>query len=116
MTPILKGINHTFLFQAIRNSLRELCRCHGMSGSCSLQTCWKSMNAFSVISEVIKRMYDNSVIVQLDNFGRIDEKNIQEDQLVYITGKSELIKFFQFGSRMMNHLCASLAGLCLYRN
>lgn len=74
--------------QAINNSLKKLCRCHGVSGSCALQTCWNSINAFSEITLEIKRMYDNSAVLKLDNLGHVDARNVRDDQLVYIVGKN----------------------------
>lgn len=75
------------LFQAIKNSLKKLCRCHGVSGSCAIQTCWTSINAFHEITSDIKRMYDNSVLLRLNNAGNVITKNISEEQLVYLEGE-----------------------------
>ena len=57
-----------------------------MSGSCSVQTCWLSLNSFDTIAADIKRMYDDSVLINLNNFGEIDDDDIREDQLAYLTG------------------------------
>lgn len=37
------------------------CRCHGLSGSCSLKTCWLSLPNFQIIGAYLKRKYDASV-------------------------------------------------------
>lgn len=31
-------------------------------------------------------MYDNSVVLRLDNLGQVDEKSLREDQLVFLAG------------------------------
>jgi wnt family len=82
--------------------MKKICRCHGVSGSCALQTCWQSLNAFTEITNDIKRMYDNSVILKLDNSGNINVKNVREDQLVYLFG--ELFNLQQFELKNNEHL------------
>lgn len=79
-------------FQALKNSLRKLCRCHGVSGSCALQTCWQSISDFSAITSEVRKMYDNSVLLRLDNIGNVDGKSVREDQLVYLVG--EIVNVF----------------------
>lgn len=37
------------------------CRCHGISGSCELKTCWRTLPSFSLIGKVLKEKYENSV-------------------------------------------------------
>lgn len=37
------------------------CRCHGLSGSCSLKTCWLALPSFDVIGAYLRRKYDTSV-------------------------------------------------------
>ncbi|CAO1422753.1 unnamed protein product [Diamesa tonsa] len=69
---------------AVRNSLKKHCRCHGLSGSCSIQTCWLSMNPFLEITNDIKRMYENSILLQVDNYGNAVSRNLRDDQLVYV--------------------------------
>lgn len=85
--PVIETNSTNLNLQAIKNSLKKLCRCHGVSGSCALQTCWQSINAFPAITSEIKRMYDNSVMLWLDNSGNVDFGNVREDQLVYLVGE-----------------------------
>lgn len=77
--------------QAVRNSLKKHCRCHGVSGSCSLQTCWLSMKPFLEITKDIKRMYENSILLQVDNYGNVVSRNLKDDQLVYVVGNKSLL-------------------------
>lgn len=37
------------------------CRCHGLSGSCSIKTCWLLLPNFQVIGAHLKRKYESSV-------------------------------------------------------
>nr|XP_056702470.1 protein Wnt-16 [Euleptes europaea] len=37
------------------------CRCHGVSGSCALKTCWKTMSTFDKIGSFVKDKYENSI-------------------------------------------------------
>lgn len=37
-------------------------------------------------------MYDNSVLLRLDNIGNVDGKSVREDQLVYLVG--EIVNVF----------------------
>lgn len=37
------------------------CRCHGVSGSCAVQTCWKSLPDFQKIGGMLKLKYEQSV-------------------------------------------------------
>lgn len=39
------------------------CRCHGVSGSCELKTCWKFMPSFNEIGSEIKQKYGKAVLV-----------------------------------------------------
>jgi len=34
------------------------CKCHGVSGSCELKTCWRSVASFRMIGEILKKKFD----------------------------------------------------------
>lgn len=76
--------------------MKKLCRCNGLSGSCTLQTCWLSMSAFAAITSDIRRMYDNGIMLRLNNLGNVDNKNLRNDQLVYLAGENEVENFNLF--------------------
>ncbi|UYV78861.1 WNT16 [Cordylochernes scorpioides] len=39
------------------------CRCHGVSGSCELKTCWRTLPAFRQVGAFLKRKYEQSIQV-----------------------------------------------------
>lgn len=47
--------------QAVAKNMELHCRCHGLSGTCSLKTCWLTLPSFQVIGEYLKKKYEKSV-------------------------------------------------------
>lgn len=41
--------------------MKLVCRCHGLSGSCSLKTCWQSLPDFRTIGAYLKEKYEASI-------------------------------------------------------
>lgn len=41
--------------------MERRCRCHGLSGSCSIKTCWLALPSFELIGAYLKRKYESSV-------------------------------------------------------
>lgn len=45
--------------------MQRICKCHGMSGSCSLRVCWRKMPTFRVVSEALAGRYEGASHVKL---------------------------------------------------
>ncbi|XP_006261744.1 protein Wnt-16 [Alligator mississippiensis] len=47
--------------QAVAKLMSVDCRCHGVSGSCAVKTCWKTMSPFEKVGRFLKDKYENSI-------------------------------------------------------
>lgn len=47
--------------------MRQECKCHGMSGSCTVKTCWMRLANFRVIGDNLKARFDGATRVQVSN-------------------------------------------------
>ncbi|XP_068140272.1 protein Wnt-6 [Drosophila tropicalis] len=54
---------------AIRDAMRLECKCHGLSGSCTVKTCWLKIPPFREVSARLLERYDNARKVTLRNDG-----------------------------------------------
>lgn len=68
----------------MKKSFRKNCACR--NNACNSQYCWLTSNTFPEIAADIRRMYDRSIILSVDNMGNFN-RNIREDSLVYVIGK-----------------------------
>ncbi|KAM9705238.1 LOW QUALITY PROTEIN: protein Wnt-16, partial [Menidia menidia] len=49
--------------QAVERTMSTDCRCHGVSGSCAVKTCWRTMAPFQRVGAYLKERYERSVHV-----------------------------------------------------
>ena len=57
-------------FQAVRDKLAIICRCHGVSGSCQKKTCFRRLSEFKDVATLLKKKYDNIITVVSRTRGR----------------------------------------------
>ncbi|XP_067127799.1 protein Wnt-11b-1-like [Centruroides vittatus] len=85
--------NHKAGRRAVGDNLRDQCKCHGVSGSCSIKTCWKALPSFIDVAERLKRKYHVAYEVTSSLVGtrrKLVPTNKQlgmfrADDLIYIT-------------------------------
>ena len=52
--------NHEAGRKTLSDTLQLNCKCHGVSGSCEVKTCWKSIAPFRTIGDVIKEKFEGA--------------------------------------------------------
>ena len=69
--------------QLLKSGRRVECKCHGVSGSCALKTCWLAMPQLGHVGNELGRLYRDAQPVRM----RQDQSR---DRLVVATGKTSL--------------------------
>uniref|UniRef100_T1H205 Protein Wnt n=1 Tax=Megaselia scalaris TaxID=36166 RepID=T1H205_MEGSC len=72
----------------VRNSIVMKCKCHGLSGSCTLKTCWKKLPSFKLVGNKLMKRYQNATKVIASNDGT---SLIPENLLVKNPSKFEIV-------------------------
>nr|AAC80432.1 AmphiWnt1 [Branchiostoma floridae] len=54
---------------AVAENLRRECKCHGMSGSCTLKTCWMRLPNFRDVGDSLKEKFDGASKVAFPDIG-----------------------------------------------
>ncbi|XP_068442413.1 protein Wnt-5b isoform X2 [Clinocottus analis] len=75
--------------QAAYNLANVACKCHGVSGSCSLKTCWLQLADFRRVGEFLKEKYDSAAAMRIGRKGKLELENKRfntptAEDLVYI--------------------------------
>lgn len=77
--------------QIVAELMKFKCRCHGVSGSCAVQTCWKSLSDFRTIGDTLKQKYESPIQIarrSLRKLKRAEKKKrrvpIANMELVYV--------------------------------
>ncbi|XP_015118575.1 protein Wnt-10a [Diachasma alloeum] len=56
---------------ALANNMQIRCKCHGMSGSCELKTCWKVAPDFRQVGKTLKDRFRGAILVAQSNLGSV---------------------------------------------
>ncbi|KAG8137232.1 hypothetical protein E2320_005746 [Naja naja] len=78
--------------QSLKASLEMKCKCHGVSGSCSIKTCWKGLQDLKDIALDLKNRYLSATKVVHRPMGtrkhlvpkELDIRPVKESELVYL--------------------------------
>jgi wingless-type MMTV integration site family protein 1 len=63
------------LLQHVASEMRQECKCHGMSGSCTVRTCWMRLPSLRVVSDNLKDRFDGASRVMVSNSGSTGVSN-----------------------------------------
>lgn len=83
--------------QALRDALVMKCKCHGVSGSCSIRTCWRGLQDLRDIAMDLKTKYLSATKVVHRPMGTrkqlvpkdIDIRPVRENELVYLHSSAD---------------------------
>lgn len=55
--------------QTVSDNTKVRCKCHGVSGSCELKTCWKTLPHFQHVGQILRDKFDSAVEVSFVRLG-----------------------------------------------
>ncbi|CAB3368947.1 Hypothetical predicted protein [Cloeon dipterum] len=61
--------------EAVSKNARQRCKCHGVSGSCTLSTCWLGIPEFRSVGNTLMGKFKTAIFVKQDNLGRNAGRN-----------------------------------------
>lgn len=47
--------------EAVSTLMKDKCKCHGVSGSCSMKTCWKKLSDFNATALLLRQKYNQAI-------------------------------------------------------
>ncbi|XP_032837346.1 protein Wnt-7b-like [Petromyzon marinus] len=56
--------------EVLEEKMKPVCKCHGVSGSCTTKTCWTTLPKFREVGSALKDKYDEAVHVEPVHGGR----------------------------------------------
>ena len=124
-----------FPCQVVRTNLKRECKCHGVTGSCTLKTCWKELGPFENVGSLLKQIYHNAARVSFVN-NKLQERinrhlravSDKERKLVYLdsspdycvrnstVGSPGMLGRICRGDEVSTNQCKSLCNSCGLRH
>ncbi|XP_030077607.1 protein Wnt-2b isoform X2 [Microcaecilia unicolor] len=96
---------------AVKRYMRKECKCHGVSGSCTLRTCWSVMSDFRKTGDYLRKKYNGAIQVTMNQYGSgftVSNKNFRnatKNDLVYFENSPDYcLKDKSAGEALWAHL------------
>uniref|UniRef100_A0AAU7EBU1 Protein Wnt n=1 Tax=Terebratalia transversa TaxID=34513 RepID=A0AAU7EBU1_TERTR len=55
--------------KAVQKSMKLECKCHGVSGACTIRTCWYTMKPFRDVGNYLRQKYNGAIQVMVNQAG-----------------------------------------------
>lgn len=68
--------------QTISSMMSHSCRCHGVSGSCAVRTCWRALPSFAKVGDLLKLKYETSVEITPPPLLLLADKNRKDNKII----------------------------------
>lgn len=85
--------------KTVMANMKLLCKCHGVSGSCSAKICWRTMSLFRDIGNGLRAKFDGASLVKYNNRRRKlapvnhNQKRPSKDDLVYLQESPDFCEY-----------------------
>ncbi|XP_059489478.1 protein Wnt-11b-2-like [Neocloeon triangulifer] len=63
--------------RALEMSVTQQCKCHGVSGSCNIKTCWRALTKVHDVAQRLKRRYATATEVAMQKRGIAGRRHLQ---------------------------------------
>ncbi|CAJ0964520.1 unnamed protein product [Ranitomeya imitator] len=96
-TKLMNLHNNAVGRQVLMDSMETKCKCHGVSGSCSVKTCWKGLQDLPHIADELKSKYLAATKVIHRQMGtrkhlvhkELDIRPVRESELLYLNSSPD---------------------------
>lgn len=91
-----------------------VCKCHGVSGACTIKTCWQGLAPFRTIGDKLKDNYDSAMKVAFNKDGtglrntvrtKRSKRRASKEELIYLKRSANICE--ESGSSMVGRKCNS---------
>jgi hypothetical protein len=97
----LRFLTHVkpYFFQTVKQNMKLVCKCHGVSGSCSIKICWRTLPSFTEVGTTLKQRFDGASRVKLSERknklrpAEKQQKKPKREDLVYLEESPDYCEF-----------------------
>lgn len=105
--------------QAVKRFLKQECKCHGVSGSCTLRTCWLAMADFRKTGDYLWKKYNGAIQVVMNQDGtgftvanKRFKKPTKNDLVYFESSPDYCIRDRDVGKPLSLHVNGFISDIC----
>lgn len=95
--------------QIVSTEMHQECKCHGMSGSCTVRTCWMRLPSFRTVGDFLKDRFDGASRVVYANKGsnrashRADPRHLEPENPAHKPPSTMDLVYFEKSPNFCSH-------------